>query len=198
MHKRGWFGNPFSTRSLPNKCQYSAADDESADEGWYSKDWLNVQPRPSKGEGGQCHQAGHHCPTFEHAHPPEWGASAKLRWKQMNHKRPPELAWHILWFCGLTMCLGEWRHSPSARAQRLRSPSGRWQEDPEWKRENSNKSGNTFAPEESHSGPSCLHVVSCRKPPLTSPDFQQRVSQIMFSFYGWEKRRIFGLKAISH
>ena len=103
-----------------------------------------------------------------------------------------------LMICGLTMCLGEWRHSPSAREQRLRSPSGRWQEDPEWKRENSNKSGNTFAPEESHSGPSCLHVVSCRKPPLTSPDFQQRVSQIMFSFYGWEKRRIFGLNAISH
>ena len=55
---------------LPNKCEDSAADCEGPGEGVEGKDGANVEPSAGKGEGGQGHQTRHHCPAFEHAHPP--------------------------------------------------------------------------------------------------------------------------------
>ena len=81
----------------------------------------------------------------------------------------------------LTRFRGEWMHCPSSREQRLHSPWERWQKAREWQRESSNGSEKTFPPEESDSGPACLHQASCHKPPSTSSDFQQKVSQKYFS-----------------
>ena len=55
---------------LPYKCQDSTADCEGPGKGGDGKDGVDVEPGPGKGQGGYGHQTGHHCPAFQHTHPP--------------------------------------------------------------------------------------------------------------------------------